>query len=372
MSKSSENNLKYALYSYDNSTNIGDEIQSIAARRFLPRIDYFINRDEVGSWRLPQKSSKVKLITNAWYMSKPYHWPIGESNLDPLLISMHIETEIPETRAAFSSAESVGYLKKHQPIGCRDVSTQEFLQELGLETYFSGCLTLTLQKDPNIKKEGYVLASGVTDAVYKKLQEQTDRTVIRIDSHSEDDESFLVAEKYLYLYQAAHCVVTSRLHAMLPSLALETPVLFISDGNMTASHSRFNGLQELTHNLSENEYTSNPSLYSVAKPPKNPEGYKKIRADLIEKCRDFTGYDNTTSFARSVDFKKFNLIDCLDLILYNQDYIHERTLREKDAHLEGISPENQQLINSTPSVKHASMQLLRSLRRYSSRHLFHR
>lgn len=35
--------VKYALFSYS-TENIGDEIQSIAASRFLPQIDYYINR----------------------------------------------------------------------------------------------------------------------------------------------------------------------------------------------------------------------------------------------------------------------------------------------------------------------------------------
>ena len=35
--------IKYALLSYD-TENIGDEIQSLAAKRFLPRVDLLLNR----------------------------------------------------------------------------------------------------------------------------------------------------------------------------------------------------------------------------------------------------------------------------------------------------------------------------------------
>ena len=51
---------KYALFSY-NSDNIGDEIQSIAARRFLPRVDYYINRDNINGAKF-SKNEKIKII----------------------------------------------------------------------------------------------------------------------------------------------------------------------------------------------------------------------------------------------------------------------------------------------------------------------
>lgn len=377
MSKNSATSVKFGLYKYTNSTNIGDEIQSIAARRFLPQVDYFIDRDKVGDWYLPKHKKKddttfTKLIANSWYMSEPFAWPIQNADIDPLFISMHIETEIPKVKEIFSSPESVEYLKQHQPIGCRDISTEKFFQKLGIQTYFSGCLTLTLRRDPYIKKEEFILAAGVNDATYEKIKEQTDRVVIRIDSHSENEDSFQTAEKYLYLYQSAHCVVTSRLHAMLPSLALETPVLFISDGAMTASLSRFDGLQELTHSLTESEYLSNPSRYDVNKPPKNPKEYRALRAKLIEKCYKFTGHNNSETFARDINFTNFNLQDCLDLILYNQDYLYSRKIQGKDEQITNLQYENQQLHASKLSVKKSFKQFAKSVQNYADRHFFHK
>lgn len=39
--------MKFGLMSYDYTTNLGNEIQSIAARRFLPKIDYFIEHEKL-------------------------------------------------------------------------------------------------------------------------------------------------------------------------------------------------------------------------------------------------------------------------------------------------------------------------------------
>ena len=59
--------IKYAALSFD-TENIGDEIQSLAAQRFLPRIDYYINRDNLDDY--PQHNNEtIKIILNSWFMS---------------------------------------------------------------------------------------------------------------------------------------------------------------------------------------------------------------------------------------------------------------------------------------------------------------
>lgn len=41
----------------------------------------------------------------------------------------------------------INNLKKYEPIGCRDISTQKFLEKNGINAYFSSCLTTTLDID---------------------------------------------------------------------------------------------------------------------------------------------------------------------------------------------------------------------------------
>jgi exopolysaccharide biosynthesis predicted pyruvyltransferase EpsI len=53
------------------------------------------------------------------------------------------------------------------------------------------------------------------------------------------------ANDILNKYKSAKCVITSRLHAALPCLALGTPVLLI---NTQPDQYRFEGLKELTRN----------------------------------------------------------------------------------------------------------------------------
>ena len=79
--------MKYGLISYDYTTNLGNEIQSIAARRFLPQIDYYIEHEKLDQFT----GDNVKMIMNGWFVDCPTAWPPSDS-INPLLVSMHFTT----------------------------------------------------------------------------------------------------------------------------------------------------------------------------------------------------------------------------------------------------------------------------------------
>ncbi|MBU1211705.1 MAG: hypothetical protein KJ587_10585 [Alphaproteobacteria bacterium] len=60
---------------YD-TTNIGDDIQSLAALQFMDRVDLLVNRDSIGDQdafpNLPEAS--VTLLLNGWFMGRR-SWP---------------------------------------------------------------------------------------------------------------------------------------------------------------------------------------------------------------------------------------------------------------------------------------------------------
>ena len=58
--------MKYGLLTYDENErffNVGDNIQSLAAKQFLPKVDEFINREELAE----HKGDAVNLIMNGWF-----------------------------------------------------------------------------------------------------------------------------------------------------------------------------------------------------------------------------------------------------------------------------------------------------------------
>ena len=64
-----EKKYSYGVLKYS-SINIGDEIQSIAAMRFLPDIDEYVHREHICDFK-PVHGEKTKIIMNAWWIWKP-------------------------------------------------------------------------------------------------------------------------------------------------------------------------------------------------------------------------------------------------------------------------------------------------------------
>lgn len=288
--------IKYGLFEYT-TENIGDEIQSIAARRFLPRVDYYFDRDNIDL--TDTHGDTVKLIMNGWYTHKPENFPPLNKDIKPLLISMYVEQHINDgaTAKRFKSKKSKAFFKKNGPVGARDLSTLQYFKDNGIKSYFSGCVTLTLERDERIKDKEYVLAVDVSDAVYDMVRSMTDREVIRIDTnHCSDmsrDSRFAMAEYFLTLYQSASSVITTRLHCMLPCLALKTPVFAIAG----REPHRYAGLIDLARHSTEEEFLANAkNLFSFDNPSPNSDDYMKIRNKLIKKCSAYTGYDSSGSY----------------------------------------------------------------------------
>lgn len=287
----------YGLLKYS-SINIGDEIQSIAASRFLPQIDKYVHRERTNKYKSEQKT---KLIMNAWWMHNYKNFPPSEE-IDPLLISMYINKK---RRRKFLTPKVREFLSKHGPVGCRDKSTCEWLNANNIPAYFSGCLTLTLQRNPKIKKKDFILTVDVPDYIIEIIKQKTKRPVFdlsRLLLPNRQKDRFEMARVMLYMYQSAHCVVSSRLHSCMPSLALETPVLMIdSNDGFIRNDGRFEGLKELCNVISENEILEKSDFYDFENPPKNPDTYLKIRENLIKKCSEFTGYNKEESLINFID-----------------------------------------------------------------------
>lgn len=310
-------NFQFGLLRYS-SVNIGDEIQSIAASRFLPRIDCLVPRDKIKKFT---SGIKTKLIMNAWWMWKPKNFPPSK-DIEPLLISMHISRHI---RKNFLKPDTKQYLIDHGPVGCRDRDTEEWLKSNNIPAYFSGCLTLTLQRNPLIKRKDYIIAVDIPHEVEQEIKKRTTRPVYNISRvispYFTQEERFQIAKIVLYLYQSAHCVITSRLHASMPCLALETPVLLLdSNDEILHNDGRYTGLMDLCNTVKENDFMSDKNSYDIATPPRNPSLYLDLRHKLIEKCSEFTGFNNEQSL---LDENIVPELELLKLIKKN----HKKILR---------------------------------------------
>ena len=135
--------MKYGIVVYEESNNIGDDIQSYAAAQLLPKVDYLIEREHLDIFR-PKEGEIVNVIINGWLMYNKLGWPVSQC-INPLYISVHFRKDDPlGIKDDFLKGLGGEELRKFQPIGCRDLETQQFLSEAGFETWFSGCVTITL------------------------------------------------------------------------------------------------------------------------------------------------------------------------------------------------------------------------------------
>lgn len=311
-------------FPFKKSANVGDYVQSLAALGCFGRdiCDVeLINREELHKYNGPV----VTMMMNGWFMHRPENWPPSKS-IDPIFLAFHIN---PSVYAQFGRPESIAYLKANQPIGCRDNSTLKFCRSNGIDAFYSGCLTLTLDRSrytQETDRSGVLFVDVLhgkgslrslfrredIDGIAKTLRipkylitkffsidslsvenkiaaatnslNRTDLTT-QISTASSETERFNLASRFLRHYANAEVVVTSRIHVALPCLAFETPVLFV---NPEIDESRFDGIAELftTVSADELEAMSTSEVAELINKLRNPSDYIVIRESLKERVAE--------------------------------------------------------------------------------------
>jgi hypothetical protein len=285
--------VRFGLLSNPTAGNLGDAIQSLAAKRFLPRVDLRIARERLSD--PPPGTDPVRMIANGWFMHDPRQWP-PHPLIDPLLISMHFAaTDFarfqrwrPRPLDRLLAGAGAAYLKAHGPVGARDPFTAEELTKRDIPCYLSGCLTLTLRPSADLPREDFVVACDLPADQLSHLQGSTRRRLVIVSHSGERNRDPAVqeaeAEEKLALYARAAAVVTTRVHAALPCLALGTPVLLLQQGR---PERRVSDMAALVRSAHGSDFLRNRYDFDLADPPANPEAYRPFAALLENKCRAF-------------------------------------------------------------------------------------
>jgi hypothetical protein len=336
--------MKYGIlvYNYPKEIlemNIGDYIQSLAAKQFIPNEEetVYVDRESLSDY----DGENIRLILNGWFMfmHNPHKFP-PSSKITPLFVSFHVNESVKDI---ILNDLNVEYLKKHAPIGCRDINTLNLLKAKGIDSYFSGCLTLTLNRsysianpvreeiiftefDPVfykkkrlIKKIPYLLFHLLTKyrlikkiaycfhgvisiktliqasyfvSVYLKIfdimtlkQATYIDHYVNISQFGSEEDRFNLAEQLLFKYANAKLVVTSKIHCALPSLGLNTPVIYIEDTEDSPSNlCRKTGLIELFDNVYD---FHNGKLHKRLQQNKKTSGHTQFAEQMILLCNKF-------------------------------------------------------------------------------------
>ncbi len=285
--------MKYGVLLNFRTENIGDDIQSYAACRFLPSIDYIVDRENMDTFGFGKNQETVSIIMNGWFMYNKFNWPPA-SSINPLLLSMHFsQRDYYGVGDRFLDSIGGDYLRYYGPVGARDHATKELLDSKGINAYYSGCLTLTLQPEETGSKSGNVILVDLEDVDTDALKQIYPSTEFVELTHYVNPNEYRnvtgtdrldAVRELLKKYQGAKCVVTSRMHCALPCLALGTPVLLVyKQENLN----RFQAFFPLLHVAETGTLTRIKEFFDIENPPNNSEEYLSIRTDLEDRCLEF-------------------------------------------------------------------------------------
>ena len=330
--------------------NIGDYMQSVAARQFAGDDAVLVERERLASY----DGDDVKVVMNAWFMFHPEQFPPAPA-IKPLFTSFHVR---PLLEKRFFTERTVAYLKAHEPIGCRSTDAVAMLERHGIKAEFSSCLTLTLGEtyrhveadtppvfvDPHFRRFGrkdvwnmpfrilsrlpYLLRHlGAVKALAEKFRVFREiprirfsvvrwyyaaefhrayvgvfgeRTLLEAEYLSHrvpkaqypTNESLMkLADERLRRYEKAPFVVTSRLHCAFPCIAMGTPVWFVRHAEIETG--RFGGNIDFMNVLEigadwrvHASDSQRDASGFVAVPPVRTE-HKPYAERLADACRKF-------------------------------------------------------------------------------------
>lgn len=306
--------MPYGLFTYNYSNNIGDEVQSLAAEGFLPRTDVLIERDRL-NWYA--NGPETFVIFNGWFTREPC-WPPPRS-IQPLFVSFYAHRPLDLIRE-----EHTDYFRRHGPIGCRSVATAEAFQKIGVDAYFSGCLTLTIPETGQLRTEN-IYALDVDPELYAKLVPLhiRDKAVMLSNAYPKSESNligrsawyisyFIIRvlnkldknravfpasrkrfERYRHNFRMqlarqrlkelgeAKLVITSRLHCAMPCLAMGIPVVLLRSQDAETDR-RFSGLLELVRH---GNGLSKAIPINWDDPEPNSDDYVAYAEALKKRCR---------------------------------------------------------------------------------------
>jgi hypothetical protein len=190
------------------SCNIGDDIQRLILEGLLPKVDIHIDRSNTQA--INNLDSDILFIINGWFHNQEHRW---NTKAKCCYVGFHINNFVTIPSST---------------IGCRDLHTLNVCKSYHIPAYLSYCVTL-LNKNLN-RKRNDILFVDVDIKDYKdipnEIVEQAIKTTHLIDRNTPLKERNRLAKESLDRLQKAKLVVTSRLHAALPSVAIGVPVIF--------------------------------------------------------------------------------------------------------------------------------------------------
>lgn len=245
--------MKYGIVTYhkrpmrkgsNNTLNLGDPIQTYA-------MEYIYKTMNVLADEVVNISRYHAAEYNGEYVVLPFNCFNMISNqadhkyktlplspkIIPVFISFHLHSRHIDKRI-------LDNLRAYQPIGCRDEETMINLRRHGLVAYLSGCATALLPRRTNVPKVKKTFFVDIPDTLLKyipkEIKENSEYISHQPSFQRLSNDKYLTCEEYTSFYEhgvslleryknEATLVVTSRLHAASPCMAMGIPVILVAN-----------------------------------------------------------------------------------------------------------------------------------------------
>lgn len=224
--------------------NIGDSIQSYAVKNLYREMGVAeediipVPRYDMTTYDGEECVCVINTASNYEELSYKIDFLPPSLKIHAIPVSLHIHRDIPQ--------EELEFYRTCNGVGCRDLQTMWNLQELGVDAYLSGCLTLTLPRRDREEEEKAkaIYLIDVPKSVYPYIPETIKNSAIELtniiryknpgntDRIPFEDACFEheQGEKRLALLRTtAKLVITSKLHIASPCVAMGIPVIMVKD-----------------------------------------------------------------------------------------------------------------------------------------------
>lgn len=222
--------------------NLGDTFESIAIERLYEQLGISTEKIvEIDLYELESyQGEEVILPINFMFM--PQIMGVNLLNISSKIVPIFLGLALTDT---LLTDEQCAFLKKWEPIGCRDERTKNVLCMNGIKAYIGGCLVATLtQTETNpsnsggmTKKIAFIDVPRFVEPYVPK--EITERIEILdhefFTSYHEicADPAFKkkATERIKYYKNNISMIVTSRFHGAVIGLALNIPTILVAENN---------------------------------------------------------------------------------------------------------------------------------------------
>lgn len=230
------NNLNNAV------ANLGDSIQALAIDSIYSQLG--INKDDIRvierDFPMHYADEPVNLVFYSEFAKHNIYNRINFSNKINIkgIISAVFYDEIDTLCDTCSNFNKL--LKSVEPIGARDERSREILRKGGIEAYLTGCFTVCFPKRSNEPKTRKVFFVDTPQALEKYIPIEFRNNceyithavsmkkypVDFVENARLEKEAFKLLERYK---NEATLIVTGRLHAAVPCLAMGIPVILTAN-----------------------------------------------------------------------------------------------------------------------------------------------